>query len=246
MISLLSLFFLLFIKPIQLGGEVKNYEKIRVGVILAGCGVLDGSEIHEATLTLLYLDQEKTETIIMAPDIEQMHVINHVSQETEKGESRNVLIEAARIARGNIKDLSLIKAEDIDALILPGGFGAAKNLSDFAVEGEKFEVNPDVEKLILDTYNAKKPIGFICIAPVIAAKVLGKYNPEITIGHDKSTARTIENLGAVHIPCNVNNIIVDEKNLVVTTPAYMLGPEISDVAQGIKKLVGKIIELAAK
>ncbi len=244
LIALYSLFFLFFITTMPLGGEMKTGKKIKVGVVLAGCGVFDGSEIHEAILTLLYLDRENAEIIMMAPDIKQMHVVNHLSQKAEKGESRNVLIEAARISRGDIKDIKKISAEHLDALILPGGFGAAKNLCDFAVKGEKFNVNPDVEKLILEMHKAKKPIGFMCIAPVIAAKVLGKFNPEITIGNDRSTAQTIENLGAEHIVCPVDEIVVDEKNLVVTTPAYMLGPGISDIAVGIEKLVKKIIELS--
>jgi len=220
------------------------YTNKKVGVVLAGCGVKDGSEIHEATLTLLYLDKAKADAIIMAPDCNQMDVVNHLTEEVISAESRNILIESARIARGNIRDIKKVSADDLDALIFPGGFGAAKNLCDFAVKGENFTVNPEVEKLILEMHKAKKPVGFICIAPVIAAKVLGKFHPKITIGNDESTAQVIENLGAKHINCPVDEIVVDEENNIVTTPAYMLGPSIAYVAKGIEKLVNKVLELS--
>ena len=221
-----------------------SHNNKKVGVVLAGCGVNDGSEIHEAILTLLYLDKAKVETIIMAPDRNQMDVVNHLTEEAIPGETRAVLVESARIARGNIKDIKKVFADDLDALIFPGGFGVAKNLCDFAVKGENLTVNPDVENLILEMHKGKKPIGFICIAPVIAAKVLGKYHPKITIGNDESTAKVIENLGAKHITCPVDDIVVDEENLLVTTPAYMLGPSISYVAKGIEKLVEKVLGLS--
>ena len=220
------------------------YTNKKVGVVLAGCGVKDGSEIHEATLTLLYLDKAKADTIIMAPDCNQMDVVNHLTEEVISAESRNILIESARIARGNIRDIKKVFADDLDALIFPGGFGAAKNLCDFAIKGENLTVNPDVENLILEMHKTKKPVGFICIAPVIAAKVLGKYHPKITIGNDESTAKVIENLGAKHINCPVDEIVVDEENNIITTPAYMLGPSIAYVAKGIEKLVNKVLELS--
>ena len=216
----------------------------KVGVVLAGCGVKDGSEIHEATLTLLYLDRAKADTIIMAPDCNQMDVVNHLTEEVISTESRNILIESARIARGNIRDIKKVNSGELDALIFPGGFGAAKNLCDFAIKGENLTVNPDIEDLILEMHKAKKPVGFICIAPVIAAKVLGKFHPKITIGNDESTAKVIDNLGAKHIVCSVDDIVVDWENLVVTTPAYMLGPSIAYVAKGIEKLVSKVLELS--
>ena len=216
----------------------------KIGVVLAGCGVKDGSEIHEAILTLLYLDKAKTETIIMAPDRNQMDVVNHLTEKVMPDETREILVESARIARGNIRDIKKVSADDLDALIFPGGFGAAKNLCDFAVKGENFTVNPDIEELILEMHKAKKPVGFICIAPVIAAKVLGKYHPKITIGNDESTAKVIENLGAKHINSSVDEIVVDEENNIVTTPAYMLGPSIAYISKGIEKLVKKVLELS--
>ena len=212
----------------------------KVGVVLAGSGVMDGSEIHEATLTLYFLDRAGAEIVCMAPDVEQRDVVNHLKGEPSD-ETRNVLVEAARIARGNIKDIKEIKASDLDALIFPGGYGAAKNLCDFAVKGADCTVNPEVERLIKEMHEAGKPMGFICIAPVIAAKVLGA---EVTIGNDKDTAAAIEKMGGKHVVRNVDDIAVDEKNNVVSTPAYMLGPTISKVALGIEKLVNKVLELS--
>lgn len=215
----------------------------KIGVVLSGCGVYDGAEIHEATLTLYFLDKAGAEILCMAPDVDQMHVIDHTKGEPS-GESRNVLCESSRIARGDIRNMKDVKAADMDALIFPGGFGAAKNLCDFAVKGPDCAVNPEVARLIREIHAAKKPIGFICIAPVIAAKVLGSQHPRLTIGDDPETAAVIEGLGAKHVACRVDEIAVDEKLKLVTTPAYMLGPSIFPVSQGIAKLVAKVLELA--
>jgi enhancing lycopene biosynthesis protein 2 len=160
----------------------------KVGVVLSGCGVYDGSEIHEATLTLLYLDRAGAEIVCMAPDVAQMEVVNHVKGESA-GEKRNVLQESSRIARGAIKDIKDVKSRDLDALVFPGGFGAAKNLCNFATKGAECSVNPEVERLIKEMHAEKKPIGFECISPVIAARVLGGFNPQLTIGNDKGTER---------------------------------------------------------
>ena len=212
----------------------------KIGVVLAGCGYLDGAEIHEATLTLLALDREEAEIIAMAPNTAQMYVVDHTKSEPAEGEARNVLLESARIARGDIKDIATVNAGDLDALVFPGGFGAAKNLCTFAVDGPAMTVNADVERLIKDMYVAKKPLGFICIAPALAAKVLGEFGPQITIGNDAETAGALEKLGAKHVDCPVDDIVTDEDHKIVTTPAYMLGPSIAHVARGIDKLVSKI------
>ncbi len=216
----------------------------RVGVILAGSGYLDGSEIQEATLTLLFLDKRGAKVTAMAPDVRQMHVVDHVRGEPAGSEARNVLHEAARITRGAIVDVKAVKAEDLDALIIPGGYGAAKNLCTFATEGVKLQVNPDVERLVRDMAAAGKPLGFVCIAPVIAAKVLGAKKVKLTIGNDPATAAALNALGAVHVDAPVDQIVVDEKNRVVSTPAYMLGPTIAPVAAGIERLVGAVLEMA--
>jgi len=214
----------------------------KIGVLLSGCGVNDGSEIHEAVITLLALDRAEAETVCMAPDVDQFDVVNHLTGEAT-GEKRNVLVESARIARGNIKDISKVRVEDIDGLIIPGGFGAAKNLSSFAVKGKDAVVNKDVKRLLIEMVSAKKPIGAICIAPATLTKALEGKNPEVTIGNDFGTAEAIEAMGGQHKECSVDMIHLDRTNKLVTTPAYMLGPGIKDVAAGIEKLVGKVLEL---
>ncbi len=214
----------------------------KIGVLLSGCGVNDGCEIHEAVIALLTLDRAGAETVCMAPDVEQFDVVNHLTGEAT-GEKRNVLVESARIARGNIKDISKVRAADIDGLIIPGGFGAAKNLSNFAVKGKDAVVNGDVKRLLNDMVSTAKPVGAICIAPATLTKALEGKNPEVTIGNDIGTAGAIEAMGGQHKECSVDMIHVDSNNKLVTTPAYMLGPGIKDVAVGIEKLVNKVLEL---
>ena len=214
----------------------------KIGVLLSGCGVNDGSEIHEAVITLLNLDRAGAETVCMAPDVDQLDVVNHLTGEAT-GEKRNVLVESARIARGNITDVGKVKAADIDGLIIPGGFGAAKNLSNFAVKGKDADVNEDVKRLLNEMVSAGKQVGAICIAPATLTKALEDKNPEVTIGNDISTAGAIEAMGGKHKECSVDMIHVDSNNKLVTTPAYMLGPGIKDVAAGIEKLVSKVLEL---
>jgi len=213
-----------------------------IGVLLSGCGVYDGSEIHEAVLTLLALDRAGAEIICMAPDMDQFDVINHLTGQP-MSEKRNVLVESARIARGEIQNVRNFKASDLDGLILPGGYGAAKNLSDFAVKGTEAEVHPDVKRLLLDMVQAGKPIGAICIAPATLTKALSGKNPAVTIGNDPTTVTAIEDMGGKHHLATVEDIIVDFQNKIVTTPAYMLGPSIRNVAAGIEKLVLKVLEL---
>ncbi len=214
----------------------------KVGVLLSGCGVFDGSEIHEAVLTLLFLDKAGVKTICMAPDMDQFHVINHLTHQATE-EKRNVLVESARIARGNIEDVANVKASDIDALILPGGFGAAKNLSDFALKGPDSSVQPDVLRLIREMVEAGKPVGAICIAPATLTRAIADKKPEVTIGKDSGTASGIERMGGRHQACTVDMIHVDRKNRIVSTPAYMLGPGIKDIAIGIEKLVNEILSM---
>jgi enhancing lycopene biosynthesis protein 2 len=215
----------------------------KIGVLLSGCGVYDGAEIHESVLTLLALDRAGAEIICMAPNVDQYHVINHLTQEVTD-EKRNVLVESARIARGEIKDLKDVDATQIDGLIMPGGFGAAKNLSDFAVKGPEATVHPEVARILREVAAAGKPVGAICIAPATLTKALSDKSPAVTIGTDKDTGSAIEAMGGKHIQCAVDMIHLDEKNNIVTTPAYMLGPNIKNVAEGIEKLVAKVLDLA--
>jgi Uncharacterized protein involved in an early stage of isoprenoid biosynthesis len=214
----------------------------KVGVLLSGCGVFDGVEIHEAVLTLLTLDRAGAEIICMAPDIDQMHVVNHITQEVTD-EKRNVLVESARIARGEIRNLKDVPASELDALIMPGGLGAAKNLSDFAIKGPDASVHPDVKRILQEMVSAGKPVGAICIAPATLTKALSGKKPEVTIGNDQQTASAIEAMGGTHKTCTVDMIHIDQKNKIVTTPAYMLGPGIKDVAVGIEKLVNQIMSM---
>ena len=217
----------------------------KIGVVLSGCGFYDGAEIHESVLTLLAIDKAGAEAICMAPDMKQMHVINHLNGE-ETGEKRNVLQESARIARGNIKNIADIKVGDIDALIFPGGFGAAKNLCDFAVKGSECDVQPDVASLVKVMIEAKKPVGAACIAPALIAGIFkGNENtkPSLTIGNDKDTAGAIETMGSSHVNCQVKEFTVDHENKIVSTPAYMLATRITDVAEGIEKMVNAVIEM---
>lgn len=212
----------------------------KIAVVLAGNGVYDGAEIHEATLTLLAIARQGAQYQCFAPDINQAHVVNHLTGE-EMPETRNVLVEAARIARGNIKSLAEYKADDFDAIIFPGGFGAAKNLCTFAFDGADCTVNPDVESSIRSTIVAEKPVGALCISPVLIAKVLGDV--EITIGNDEGTANAVETLGATHINTTHGEIVFDEKYKVVTTPCYMLDATIDQIADGADAVVRKILKL---
>ena len=213
----------------------------KIAVVLAGNGVFDGAEIHEATVTLLSIVRNSAEYQCFAPDINQAHVVNHITGE-EMPETRNVLIEAARIARGNIKPLSEYNAADYDAIIFPGGFGVAKNLCTFAFDGAGCSVNTDVETAIRNTVVAEKPIGALCISPALIAKVLGDV--EVTIGEDAATAEAIETLGATHVKTTHGEIVVDEKYKVITTPCYMLDATIDQIADGAENAVKKILEMA--
>lgn len=219
----------------------------RVGVVLSGCGFLDGAEIQEAVSVLVALDRCGAKAICFAPDVPQMHHVDHLAKHPT-GETRNVLRESARIARGAIRDLKDAHAGELDALILPGGFGAAKNLSTFAVDGPHCKVNGDVERILREMHAAKKPIGLACIAPVIAARVFGAsdLHPSVTIGTDPGTARAIEAMGGRHQDTGPSDIHVDEKNRLVTTPCYMndVGPWI--VFQGADAMVEKVLAMAGK
>jgi len=215
----------------------------KIGVILSGCGVRDGSEIHEAVFALLAIDQCGAEAVCMAPDADFAET-NHLTME-ETGARRNALVESARIARGNIRNIKEVKASELDGIVLPGGFGAAKNLCDFAVKGAAAAVHPEVSRLLKEMAAANKPIGAICIAPVVIAAVLGKdLAPTVTIGTDAGTAAEIEKTGAIHQECLVTEFVVDRKNKLVSTPAYMLATHISQVCDGIGKCVREVVALS--
>lgn len=210
----------------------------KFAVVLSGCGVFDGAEIHEATLTLLAIAKQGASYEIFAPDINQLHVINHYTHQ-EMLEKRNVLIESARIARGKIKPLSQFRANDFDAVIFPGGFGAAKNLSTVAFDGPNARVNTDVEAAVKAMHKAGKPIGALCIAPAVIARILG--NVEVTIGNDPGTAAAIEKMGGKHIKATHGEVVIDKKNKVFTTPCYMLDATIVQIYEGAMNVVNEIM-----
>lgn len=213
----------------------------KIGVVLSGCGVYDGTEIHEAVIALLAIARNGAQAVCFAPDKNQSEVINHLTGEA-MAESRNVLIEAARIVRGDVQPLAQAQAAELDALIVPGGFGAAKNLSSFAAQGAACQVDHDLQALAQEMHRAGKPLGFICIAPAMLPKILA-IPLRLTIGTDIDTAEVLEEMGAEHVPCPVDDIVVDEENKVVTTPAYMLAENIAEAAAGIEKLVTRVLVL---
>jgi enhancing lycopene biosynthesis protein 2 len=217
----------------------------KVGVVLSGCGVYDGAEIHESVITMLALDRAGVEMVLMAPNIDQLHVVNHLTGQEMEGETRNVLVEAARIARGNIRDMAEISGEELDALIFPGGFGVAKNLCDYAMTGPDCVVNPEVARLAVEVHRAGKPIGVICIAPAMMAKILGEQGEtvDLTIGYDEKTAQDINTMGGHHVACPVEEMVVDREKKIVSTPAYMEAKRISEAAEGIEKLVSEVLNL---
>ena len=215
----------------------------KVAVVLAGCGVYDGAEINEAVLTLLCLEQQGASYQCFAPNIEQMHVVNHMTGEPAEGESRNVLEEAARIARGNIKDLEEADVMDFDALLVPGGFGAAKNLSNFAVAGDQMTVHSGFLEFARAFHEAQKPIGLVCIAPVMASAICGQ-GTRCTIGNDAETAAAINAMGGEHLECPVSEARVDPEQKLVTTPAYMLAGSVSEAYDGIAQCVKEVLALA--
>ncbi|MDF1576626.1 MAG: isoprenoid biosynthesis glyoxalase ElbB [Bacteroidales bacterium] len=211
-------------------------------VLLSGCGVYDGAEIHEATLSLLAIASQGCSYEIFAPDINQHHVINHLTGE-EMDETRNVLVESARIARGKIRNLNEFNPASFDGLLLPGGFGAAKNLSTWAFEGADASVLAEVEDAITGMVALKKPVGALCISPVILAKVLGRIH--VTIGKDESTIDALETLGAKHVSTSHGEVVVDPDYRLVTTPCYMLDANIVQIYEGASKLVAAMIKLMA-
>ncbi|MBN3035762.1 MAG: isoprenoid biosynthesis glyoxalase ElbB [Bacteroidales bacterium] len=211
----------------------------KFAVVLSGCGVFDGAEIHEATLTLWAIKKHGADYQVFAPDIPQHHVINHLTGQ-EMPETRNVLVESARIARGNIRDLKEFNPGEFDALIFPGGFGAAKNLCDFAFRGEACDVNKDVEQTIRKMASLGKPIGALCISPVILARVLG--NVEVTIGQDTGTAAAVEKMGARHKKTGHGDVVTDLQRKVFTTPCYMLDADILQIAEGADHVVAEMMK----
>lgn len=218
----------------------------KVAVVLAGCGVEDGSEIHESVVTLLNLKRNNAEYTCFAPNKEQYHVINHKTSKSIENENRNMMVESARISRGEIKDLKEYNPDDFDALIFPGGFGVAKNLFTYAVDGVECEIDPVVEKAILDTREANKTIGAICISPLLVARAFKDSNikPKVTVGTGKDLINAVKKMGGIPEKREVDEICYDDVNKIVSTPAYTIAKDISEAASGIEKLIKKVIEIS--
>jgi enhancing lycopene biosynthesis protein 2 len=225
-----------------MSGYKKEISMKKVAVILSGCGVYDGSEIHEAVLTLLAIEQNGASYRCFAPNIAQHHVINHLTGEVSEDESRNVLVESARIARGDVEDLCELREQDFDALIVPGGFGAAKNLCNFALDGDNYQVNEQVLAACQAFAKADKPAGYMCIAPAMLPLIYPK-GVQGTIGKDAGTASLISAKGLVHNDCNVEDVVIDHAHRLVTTPAYMLATTMAEAASGINNLVKSVLAL---
>ncbi len=220
-----------------------------VAVVLAGSGFLDGTEITEAVSCLIHLTRLKAKYQCFAPDAAQVDVVNHLSHEPAAGEKRNLLVEAARIARGRIRPLSQLDVDAFDAVVFPGGYGAAKNLCTFARDGANCTVTPDVERVVKGFHKAGKPAAMCCISPVIAARVLGKGRGgpgvTVTIGTDEGTAAAIGQMGATNAPRRVTEAAVDQANRVASAPAYMDGAASPwQVYEGIGKMIEEALRMA--
>ena len=217
----------------------------KIGVVLSGCGPQDGSEIHEAVFTLHALDKLDVDVIIMAPDMDQFHVVNHLNGEEEISESRNILVESARIARGEVVDVATISGQQLDALIFPGGTGMAKNIFDYSMAGINCTIIPDVQRLVVEVLEANKPLGAICIAPVMVAKILEYLGRTGTVtgGFNDNINNDIKAMGINTIEVGAEDIVVDEENKIVTTPAYVEANSMREAFIGIEKLVNKVLEL---
>ncbi len=210
----------------------------KIGVLLSGCGRGDGSEIHEATLAILHIVKNGCEPVFFAPNEMQRDVYDHMTDSASPGD-RNCMTEAARISRGNISDITQAHAADFDALVLPGGMGAVKNLLLPDSSGAK----PEVLRIIRETYDAHKPLGFICISPLVGALAFRDIGSRIllTIGNAPDVAAKIEACGHTHRECPANEIVIDEANRVISTPAYMLAKNIAELDEGIGKLISAVI-----
>ncbi|WP_298774945.1 isoprenoid biosynthesis glyoxalase ElbB [uncultured Shewanella sp.] len=214
----------------------------KIAILLSGCGVFDGSEIHESVLTMLELERQGMNYQCFAPDIMQLHVVDHVTGEVDINEKRRVLVESARIARGNILACDKLNIDEFDALVIPGGFGAAKNLCDFAIKEADHEIDPQVNDFIHDFATNKKPIGFMCISPVMIPKIFGEKAIG-TIGSDVETASAFNQMGGVHENASVDEVVVDQVNNIASTPAYMLAENISQVHSSIKALIKQVSKM---
>lgn len=226
---------------------------MKIGVLLSGCGVYDGAEIHEATMALLAIDEIGAEAVCISIDKDQYHVVNHLTGE-EMNEKRNMLVESARIARGNIKEINEIDPIDIDGLVIPGGFGSAKNFTNWAFNGPDGDILPEVKLLIVNMINVGKPIAALCVSPVVVAKALegSEIHPTLTIGTDKESSpydipgfvQGLETTGMHTEMKTVREICVDRENKIITAPCYMMDASISDIRKNARQAIEALRDLA--
>ena len=212
----------------------------KVGVIISGCGFLDGAEIQETVATLAALENHDLEAVCFAPDKQQIHVVNHLTQSVSEGEERNILVEAARIVRGNISPLEETSCDDLDAVMIPGGFGVAKNLSDYAFKGADMQIDPLVESVLKRAIEADKPVAAVCIAPILLAKLLGDRSPNLTLGAEGGDSKNLESLGGKHKATSHEEVVVDEAMKLVTGPCYMLDASVGNIIRGADAVVAKL------
>lgn len=225
---------------------------MKIGILLSGCGVYDGTEIQEAVFSLLAVAEHGADVLFMAPDVNQMHVVNHLSGE-EMPETRNVLVESARIARGDIEDLINVTSADIDALVIPGGFGTAKNHTNWAVKGPGSTINPEVKRLILEMVSSHKPITALCMGPTTVAKALegSTFTAMLTVGttSEKSPydiqaiSDGMKQTGAIPQMKTIREISVDKNLKIVSAPCYMMDATPLEVRENIKVAIDKMFEL---
>ena len=224
----------------------------RIGVLLSGCGVYDGAEIQESVLTMLAIEEAEAEYFCISVDKDQYHSINHLTGEEQK-ETRNMLVESARIARGEVIDITKVDLREMDALVIPGGFGSAKNFTNWAFEGPQGKILPEVKLLLINLINIGKPILALCVSPVVLAKAFegGLFQPKLTIGSTKTSSpyviedfnKGMESIGVESIDKSVGDILIDSDNKIVTAPCYMMDASILEVRNNIKKGVEALIKL---
>ncbi len=225
---------------------------MKIAVLLSGCGVYDGAEIHESVLTLLALDKLGAEVICTAPNLSQHHVVNHLDG-SEQAETRNVLVEAARIARGNIKALNELDLAEIDAVVMPGGFGVAKNFSQWAFQGPDGDIAEEIKQFIVSVVKAKKPLAALCMSPAVVAKALQDSGVSVSLTVGTTAADSpydiqaisdgLQATGAHAVMAPVNEIVVDKTHRIISSPCYMMSASIAQVQQGIEQACQALVDL---
>ena len=211
----------------------------KTAIILSGCGQVDGSETHETILTILALEQHNLDWEGLAPSGLQTEVYDHYTNTKENISPSSMITEAARLVRGNITIINAVNASDYAAVIIPGGAGVIKNLSNYSTAGINFTIHPELLAFMATIVRLQIPAGFICIAPILIPKLYGN-KPKLTIGSNVELAAKIVQIGGEHCDCLANDIVIDHAQKIVSTPANMVAKNIVEVYHGIYKLVTQI------